>query len=384
MRRLAFVGVLLFAASIAHAEQDQAFLAIQAETKMMKMAGMPAMPKMPKMPEGMKLPPGVKMPSAAQMGMMSGEPTRVLNVRLWSPSLAPADAFAYIAPPAGLKQGNRLDLALYRPKPEEGTSGPGDDAQFSPESSPDFTIKIYWGSSETVKDGQPKIIKWTGLTADQKAEMKKQGSRARAGASSYFYKPNWTTGYWPTDKQPGEIDPEASLVGNYALTTNYTGNVSIDAPENVNFLAPIDMASPDLTAKIDFARFIAFKWQQIPNALGLYASIMGMEGKNTLILWSSSEVFKDGLMGDLGFPQMAEVREFVKQTVFMKGDQTKVNVPAGIFKDADMAMFSMYGYGPGAALDKAQPLPRIQTKTSLSIMLGGKKMASMGPMDGGE
>jgi hypothetical protein len=88
---------------------------------------------------------------------------------------------------------------------------------------------------------------------------------------------------------------------------------------------------------------------------------MGMEGKNTLILWSSSEVFQEGLMGDMGFLQMAEVREFVKQTVFMKGDQTKVTVPAGIFKDADMAMFSMYGYGPGAALDKAQPLPRIRS-----------------------
>lgn len=381
MRRLALIGVLLFAASIAQAEQDQAFLAIQAETKAMRMAGMPAMPKMPEMPPGMKMPAGME----AQMGMMSGKPTRVLNVRLWSPSIAPADAFAYITPPEGLKQGNKLDLMLYRPKPEEGTSTADGDAGFSPESSPDFTIKIYWGSSETVRPGQPKIIKWTGLTADQKAEMKKQGSRARAaGASSYFYKPNWTTGYWPTEKQPGEIAADASLVGTYALTTNYTGNVSIDAPSNVDFVAPIDISSPDLANKIDFASFIPFGWKQIPNALGLYAAIIGMEGKNTLIMWSSSEVFKDGLMGDLGFPQMAEVREFVKQTVFMKGDQTKVNVPAGIFKDADMAMFSMYGYGPGAALDKAQPLPRIQTKTTLSIMLGGKKMANMGPMGGGE
>jgi len=309
--------------------------------------------------------------------MMSGEPTRVLNIRLWSPSIAPSDAFAYVTPPAGLKQGNKLDLELYRPKPGEDAASAAGNAAFSPESNPEFTIKIYWGSSETVKPGQPKVIKWAELTDEQKAGMKKQAERAQA-AQSYFYKPNWTTGYWPTEKQPGEIAADASLVGSYSLTTNYTGNVSIDAPDNVNFLAPIDVSSPDLAGKIDLTSFIPFEWKQIPNALGLYASIVGMEGKNTIIMWSSSEVFKDGLVGDLGFPQMAEVRKYVEETVFMKGDQTKVTVPVGIFKDADMAMFSMYGYGPGAALDKAQPLPRIQTKTSLSIMLGGKKMEGMG------
>ncbi len=382
MRRFAVIAALMCVASIAHAEQNQAFLAIQAETTVMKMAGMPAMPKI-EMPAGMKMPEGVKMPSGPQMAMLSGEPTRSLNVRLWSPSIAPADAFAYITPPAGLKQGNKLDLELYRPKPEQTKDTPktdGDDS-FDPQSNPNFTIKIYWGSSETVKPGQPKVIKWTGLSADQQGEMEMQAKKLEA-AQSYFYKENWTTGYWPTAKQPGEIAADASLVGDYALTTNYTGNVKIEAAKDVDFLAPITMSSPDIAGKIDFASFIPFKWKQIPNALGLYASIIGMEGENTLILWSSSEVYQENLMADLGFPQMAEVREFVKQTVFMKGDQTKVTVPAGIFKDSDTVMFSMYGYGPGAALDKAQPLPRIQTKTTLSIMLGGKDMPDMGGTDG--
>jgi hypothetical protein len=64
----------------------------------------------------------------------------------------------------------------------------------------------------------------------------------------------------------------------------------------------------------------------------------------------------------------------VSKTIFMAPDRTSVAVPAGIFKDADMAMMTMAGYGPGAALDKAQPLPRIQTKTTLQLMLGGKKV----------
>jgi hypothetical protein len=340
---------------------DQSYFAILAETKVGRMAGMP-------MIDLSQLPPGIKLPPQAMM--FSGKPTRLLNVRLWSPTIAPADAKASVVPPAGLKQGNKLDLELYRP---EGTTSGTAGKDFDPDSNPDFTIKIYWGSSDTVKADQPRIIKWTDIGADQREAMKQQAREARS-TGSYFYKAGWTTGYWPTKSQPGQIDLAASLVGKYSLTTSYAGNVDIEAPQEVDFLAPIEMSSPNLENKIDLKKSIAFKWGQIPHALGQYASIMGMEGKKTMIIWSSSEVFADALMGDMGFLQMAEVRDFVSKTIFMGGDRTDVTVPAGIFKDADFAMMNMAGCGPGAALDKAQPLPRIQTKTTLQLMLGGKSM----------
>jgi len=341
--------------------EDQAYFAILAETKVGRVAGM-------ELPDLSQLPPGFKLPPEAMM--FSGKPSRILNIRLWSPTIAPADAKASVAPPAGLGQGDLLNLELYRPK---GETSEGTIKNFDPDSNPEFTIKIYWGSSDTVKPDQPKIIKWGGLTPEQKEAMKEHAREANANSNSYFYKPNWTTGYWPTKSQPGRIDERASLVGKYSLTTNYTGNVEIEAPSNVNFLDAIQMSSPNLDKKIDLKKAIPFEWAQITNALGLNASIIGMEGKNTLIMWSSSEVFVEGLMGDMGFLQMAEVRDFVAKTIFMAGDRTKVTVPAGIFANADMAILNMAGYGPGSALDKAQPLPRIQTKTSLMLMLGGKK-----------
>jgi hypothetical protein len=204
--------------------------------------------------------------------------------------------------------------------------------------------------------------------------MKNRMREANAAASSYYYKEGWTTGYWPTKKQPGSIDKSASLSGKYSLTTTYTGNVEIEAPPNVEFLAPIEMTSPNLDNRIDLKKAISFKWNPIANALGQHAAIMSMEGKNTMVVWLSSETLDEAVMGDMGFLQMAEVRDYVAKTVFMAGDRTSVDVPAGIFANADFAMMQMAGYGPGAALDKAQPLPRIQTKTSLMLMLGGKKM----------
>jgi hypothetical protein len=372
MRKAWLMLVLLAASTRLFAAENQAYLAILAETRVHKMAGMPAISE---------LPPGLDlsaMPGLASM--LSGAPEKSLEVRLWSPGIAPADAAASIAPPAGLQLGKKLDLALYRPKADAETapSGPG---EFDPDSVKGFTIKIYWGSSDTVKPGQPKVVKWEGLTAEQKQAMKKQASETSAGGA-YFYKPNWTTGYWPTPKQPGKIAQGASLVGDYALTTSYTGNVTISAPPDVNFLAPFDLTSPKLDAAVPLDKPIALAWKQIPNALGLHAAIFGMEGKNTLILWSSAEVYTDDMLTDWGYLQMSRVRELVGLTAMMMGDRTSVTVPAGIFANSDIAMLTMVGYGPGAALDQGQPLPRIQTKTTLTATLGGKAMSGLDGLGG--
>ncbi len=354
---------LLNGTPVSSVTQDQAYLAILAETKVGRLAGMP--------PIDLKdLPPGFKLPPEAMM--FAGQPARSLQVRLWSPGLAPSSATASIAPPDGLKQGSSLDLELYRPEAGAQESKTKS-KEFDPDSNPEFTIKFYWGSSETVKEGQPKVIKWTDFTPSQRETMR-QSSQEMERVRSYFYKPDWTTGYWPTTKQPGQIALDASLVGKYSLTTNYTGNVDIEAPGNVNFLAPISVTAPNIEKKIDLKKSINLAWQEIPNALGLYGSVFAMEGKNTLIIWSSSEVFTDDVWNNMGFLQMAEVRNYVQKTIFMEGNRTKVSIPAGIFQNADMALLNMSGYGPGAALDKAQPLPRIQTKTSLMLMLGGKKV----------
>jgi hypothetical protein len=372
MNKLAITVLALSStfALAATAAEDQAYLAILAETKLTKMVGMPEMPE---------LPPGVTIPNVPGMPAMPGKPSRTLNVRLWSPSIAPANATATLVPPKGLMVGDKLDLELYRPKPEQ--TGTEADRAFDPDKMPEFTIKMYWGSSETVKEGQPRIFSWKNMTPEQKEAMKKQAREAQ-NASSYFYKPNWTTGYWPTQRQRGTVPNNASLVGTYTLNTNYTGTVAIDAPAGVEFLPPIEMSSPDLKKKIPFDKFIAFEWAPITGALGQYAYAFGMEGRNTLIMWSSSENFREGMMGDPGFMQMSEVKQFVSDNVFMGPSATKMTIPAGIFKNADMAMLNMAAYGPGSALEKAQPLPRIQTKSSLNIMLGGKQMEGM--FDDGE
>ncbi|MHB9025885.1 MAG: hypothetical protein ACYC7E_17230 [Armatimonadota bacterium] len=350
-------------ATLGGAVENQAFLGLFAETSVMKMAGMPEIV----LPPGVTMPPGMAMP---------GAPTQTLNIRLWSPNIAPPNAFAKIAPPAGLKQGKELNLNLYRPKADSTESEPVKD--FNPDKIPNFTIKLYWGSSATVKPGQPLVTRWTDMTPEQKEAMRDEARKAQQ-QSSYFYKPNWTTGYWPTQKQPGKILPGSALPGTYTLTTNYTGNVALPVHDGVNFLAPIALTAPKLSTKPPLDQAMKFEWTPVPTVLGSFARIIGMIGKDTIIIWVSSEAKPD--MGeDWDYLQMARVRALVAANQFMAPERKDVTVPAGIFKDCDYVMMNMTGYGPGAALAEAQPLPRMQTKTTLSVILGGKKMQDMGGM----
>src|SRR5439155_13869081 len=146
MKRLAApaAALLALAAIGARADGTQAYLGIFAETASMKMAGMAAPPGLP---AGFQLPPGVKLPPAAANGLRMYQPHRNLTVRLWSPGIAAESASASLAVPDGLTLGPKLDLELYRPKPEEaagGAGGPGGGID------PQMKIVRYWGSSATV------------------------------------------------------------------------------------------------------------------------------------------------------------------------------------------------------------------------------------------
>jgi len=361
--------------SVGRGADDSAYIGLFAETHLSRIAGM----KMKEMP---KLPPGIKLP-ASVMAMMPGPPSRTLKVRLWAPGIAPDSATASITPPAGLQAGDKLDLSLYRPMPTQaGTGGSPNEPSHSDTKPPDLTIKIYWGSSDTVQAGQPKVFTLATMGVQQQMEMSKRmmasmpkmgggGAGAGGGANSYFYKDNWTTGYWPSaDESVGE---NASLVGNYTIDSTFAGKSSIEAPANVDFLAPFDLTSPDLGEKPVMANAMKFEWKEIPNAIGTFASAMGVEGKNTLIFWTCSQDYAEQLMSNMDFMQMSEVKDMVNKHVFMPGSGTSVTIPAGIFANAQFASVNMVGYGPGVARDDVKPIPRIQTKTTLSVMLMGAK-----------
>jgi hypothetical protein len=348
-------------------QTEKSNVGIFAETRLMRMAGMKPF-KMPELPAGIKLPANIRR-------NMPGSPTRALLVRLWSSNSAPDNAEASLSIPSGLELGDKLDLQIYRPTPPQGGGGGGQSSSGSSKPE-DITIKIYWGSSATVRDGQPKVFHLNDLTTDgQMMMMHRMSQMNPMGSASGVFKSTGTTAYWPDPKDSPEIKDDATMLGTYTLNSNFAGTSTIDAPSGVDFLAPIDISSPNLDEKPPLDGSLAFQWSQIPNCLGIYATAFGYQkdhDSTTLIFWTSSENYADKVTGELGYMQMADVKDAVSQQIFMSGDSTAVTVPAGIFKDCEFAMYNMFGYGPGAANDAALPIPRIQTKTDLTVMLTGK------------
>lgn len=378
MRTLAGICVpaLLAAGVCARADENQAYIGVFAETAATRIAGAP----LPKLPPGFKasdlenLPPGVKLPPqvAEMLAMLKGA-QRKLTVRLWSPGLAPEGASAALTVPEGLKIGPKLNLDLYRPKGDEGDAAPG-----APGVIPDMVIKRCWGSDVAVRAGQPEVMDLKALTPEQKSMMRSQAMKMqqamqRKQTASYFYKPNWTTAYFPASSGTSIVPDEGALAGRYALESSYTGNIAMEVPDTVNFLSAIEMTSPNLEAAVPLDAPVKFRWKSVPNVIGYSASIIGVEGMKTIVMWNSGEEKAEmGLAFD--YLEMAQARDLVSRKVIMNGDATEMTVPAGVFNQCDFVILQMIGYGPGAALDKGQPLPRVQTKTTLMITLGGKKL----------
>jgi hypothetical protein len=308
---------------------------------------------------------------------------RTLDLRLWTPGLAPAEAKAWVTPPAGLGQGPRLDLALYRPK-----LGDEPPATWQP-GYPEVTVKLYWGSAKTVRAGQPKIFKMKDLSPAQLARF---GMRVHQGGgpdtTEYCCQPGWTTAHWTTPRPLGGTGVPASLGGTFALDTTYAGATKIDVPAGLDFPPPITLTSPDLAARPDLAAGIRLAWTPSPNLLGYNAIAIGGQDESpvgtpdngpqeTVIVWTAAE--EPELDTSDHFLSAEDVSARVANQRFLPGNAAACDIPAGIFAHADFAIVSLTGFGRGATLNGG-PLPaQIQTRTSLRLFLPTKAMLEGDP-----
>lgn len=347
MRKLITFIVTLCLAGIAIAAEDQALLAIYADTISNRMAGIQAAP------------------AGIPFTLQGKEPFRQLTVRLWSPGAAPENATAELVIPEGLKLDQKINLGIRRPQDNaEAIAG------FDPDANKEFTVKIFRGSADAAKEGQPEVIRWDKLNDEQRAALREAVRTAAASQSTYF-KANWTTAYWPDAKEAKTIANDAKLAGKYALTTSYTGNVEITVPDNVDFLAPIELVNPDLNAAAALDSALKLKWNAVNGAQAYHAMIFGLQGKDTLVIWDSSEAQRD-ISTNWDTLDIAQIAEQVQEKALLAADATELSVPAGIFNECDLVFMHMVGFGQGAAANEGQPLPRVQTRTVLNVLLGGK------------
>jgi len=271
------------------------------------------------------------------MGKMTGMggPRRSLTLQLSSPKATPPDPEATHDIPPGQKMGNTLPLLIpekAKPVRDEETEEPTYDK-------PKVRMLMYWGCSETVRQGQPKVLD------TEKMSMIEFG-RAMAGRSgSRQYPPSsrsgWTYAEWPNRKHHKEIPKDSSLQGEHVVHGNYTPDIKFGIDEQHDFMAPVEFTS----TKGGIADSVRFEWKKVPTALGYFAMAMGHNEKTgETIIWSSSEVQEPGY-GLMGYLTPSDVAKFIKEKVVMKPDVTNCAVPKGIFKDAGGAAIQFVAYG---------------------------------------
>ncbi len=269
------------------------------------------------------------------MGRMTGMgPKRTLLLQLNSPKVVPAEPEATHDIPPGQKMGSTLPLLI----PERDKTVRTDEEETKYEK-PKMRMLMYWGCSETVRPGQPKVLD------TEKMSMADFGKAmaGRHGSAQYPPAPRsgWAYAEWPNKQNRKEVPKGSSLQGDHFVHGNYTTDIKFAIDDKHDFMAPVEFSS----VKGGLTDSVKFQWKKIPEALGYFAMAMASNDKTgEMIIWSSSEPQDPGY-GLMNYLPPADVRKFIKEKVVMGSEVTNCSIPQGIFKDAKGAAVQFIGYG---------------------------------------
>lgn len=270
------------------------------------------------------------------MGRMAGMgPKRSLMLQLNSPRPVPALPEATHDIPPGQKMGSTLPLLIpERSKPVKEEEG--EEAKYE---KPKMRMLMYWGCSETVRQGQPKVLDTEKMSMIDfgKAMSGKRGSAQNPPSQ----RTGWAYAEWPNRNNQKEIPKGSSLQGSHFIHGNYSPDIKFSVGEDHDFMAPVEFSS--VTGGLTDS--IKFQWKKIPTALGYFAMAMGHNEKTgEMIIWSSSEPQELGY-GLMNYLSPADVNRFIKEKVVMGPEVTSCSIPQGIFKESKGAAVQFIAYG---------------------------------------
>ena len=337
------------------------------------MAGMPEMPEMPGMPSL----PGFMGGGAAgaggnhygnARGMATG---RWLDLALYTRN-KPSGSEATHSIPPGMQMGASLPLVPLAATPRTPDREPGEPPEGVRER-PTGRLLIYWGCSETVRPGQPRIIDLA--SADPQAF-----GRAFAGRYTPDRGARVAPGYslWPNEKNRAMVPRGASLAGEHAIRGDgVPASMRFALGQSHDFMPAIE-----LTASGALTDSIALQWPAVANARAYYLHAMASIGKD-LVLWSSAETADTG-MGLFDYLSNATVDRWVAEKALLPAGTTRCAVPKGIFASGkdEGAMLRMIAWAselnlahPPRPADPRTPwepewAARVRTKATTMAMLG--------------
>jgi hypothetical protein len=279
---------------------------------------------------GMPMAPGMGgvLPAALQGG-------KRLKLDLGSTQSAGGTPRATHAVPSALSMGASLPLLTPDAERAQSPRTAGNDEPFE---RPKGRMLIYWGCGDAIRTGQPVVVDFANMGAQDAAKAFRSRSVARPSAPVFGR--NRTYGEWPNRESSIAVPQQASLIGDHAVSGNYSPDIRFAVSEGHDFLAPIAF---EPVRKAPSGAF-QVKWQAIPAAIGYMATAVGQgENPNDVVMWSSSDVQEMG-HALMDYLPPVEVQRLIRDKVVMSPQTTECAVPAGIFKN-EGAMLNFIAYG---------------------------------------
>ena len=300
--------------AFAQAEKPAAYYWVSVTTNNMSIPGMSAQ----------------EMSMLGSMGNMPGAgPQRSLTLQLSAPGPQANSNATHDIPP-GLNMGRTLPLLT--PVRETGSS-PGPYERPKPEG----RMLVYWGCSESVRQGQPVVIDFANMDAAAKSLVSRAGAPQRppGPARDRVY------AEWPNETARVNVPRDSSLVGEHFVHGNYPPDIKFQVDGGHDFMAPVVFSS----VSGGTAGAVSFQWDSVPTATGYFAMATGAGDKSKdIIIWTSSEVQEMG-GGLLDFLPPGQVQRLIQEKVVMPTQTTRCTVPQGIFKDVQGAALQFVAYG---------------------------------------
>jgi len=247
---------------------------------------------------------------------------------------------------------------------------------------------LYWGCSETVRPGQPKVLNLETATLAEFGKFMESRRATQRGTHAAAGRP-----IWPSKSDKRALPAGASLVGQHSFTGQ-------GVPESFKFsvAAAQDLMPEIKLTQTDKGGHVLLEWNVLPTARAYFLGSMGArEGDGggagdepTMVIWTSSELPDSGF-GLFDYQTNAAVDKWLKEKVLLPPATTKCAVPK---EAAAQGMLRAIAYGtevhmaypPRPTDPKVAWEPdwnvKIRVKSMTTSMLGMPDMSDMGEMGG--
>jgi hypothetical protein len=265
--------------------------------------------------------------------------------------------------PAGTQLAPTLKLQTpERPKPPPPVSD-DEPTEWNYEP-PKGKLVMYWGCSETVRSGQPKVVDLSTATLAELSKFFESRRATQRGAHATFGRP-----VWPSKDDKRMLPAGASIAGEHGFKAD-------GVPESFSFTIP---PAQDLMPAFEIrqqktATAVQLSWNAIPTARAYFLGSMGAlpDGGQGFVLWTSSELPESGF-GLFDYQTNAAVDGWLRDKVLLAPTVTTCAVPN---EAAGQGMLRAIAYG--TELNLAHPPrptdPKIAWEPEWNVKIRVKSM----------